>query len=312
MTHSAEDVFIEGLLKKEAELTLPMVAAPEEVIPPTQPPVPKSLTYRSVFSHPDAHPLALDVTLLKHFELEWLSWLSDTLFLEIERTFSTSIAEVNKLKILAVQTLHVIDTCWEEWEIFEKHIWALNGMVPRVDSIQPPDLTMLFSGVSIINSIRKETFGEEVARYCAAVFLYENVHYAPEPLSFCQDFISQPMFTCKDCGQKGSTLPPFEGMCWSCGRHFQSEHPFKFEPDPEVVKKGGAKNLDYYVTYDCNPVKKRFDELNALPADKLKAAIKENSDDIQSAKLITAVDFVKYKSQQLAEQLSSLKTWLGA
>lgn len=306
MTQRPEDIFAEGLMEKKAEVPPP---PPEELAPVPQP-APRSLTSRSVFSHPDAHPLALDVVLLKHFELEWLQWLPDTLFLEIEKTFTTSIAEVNKLKILASQTLHVTDAAWEEWEIFEKTVWALNGMVPRVDTIQPPDLPMLFAGVSMINDIRQESYGEEVSRYCAAVFLHEHVHYAPEPLTFCQQYLTQPTYKCKDCGQAGSALPPFDGMCWSCGGHFDSEHPFKFEPSPEAIRLGRGRNLEMGVTFDPEPAKKRFQELNAMPADQVAAAIREASEDLQAAKLITAVDFMKYRSQQLAEQLTSLRSWL--
>lgn len=305
MISKSAQQFINGLMPKIAE-----EVAPKEIA--STPSLPKALTSKSIFSHPDSHPLTLDMVLLKHFDLEWLTWLSDTLFFEIEQTFSTSIAEANKLKILATQTLHVTDACWEAWEIFEKHLWALNGIVPRTDSIQPPDLPILLAGVSIINSIRKETYGEEVSRYCAAVFLNENVHYAPEPLSFCQPYITQPKYKCMDCNQIGSALPPFDGMCWSCGKHFASEHPFKFEADKDVVKRKGARNIILGITFDYEPIKKRFDELNSLPDDKLKPAIREVSEDIQAAKLITAIDLVKHRNQQLADQLTSLKSWLEA
>lgn len=304
MSSSPEDIFTEGLMEKAAApLPLPDISAPVAASP-------KSLTSRSVFSHPDAHPLALDLVLLKNFELEWLTWLPDTLFSEIEKTFSTSIAEVNKLKILAAQTLHVIDVAWDQWEIFEKTVWALNGMIPRVEVIQPPDLPMLMAGVAMIDHIRKETYGEEVARYCAAVFLHENVFYAPEPLSFCQPYVTQPMYRCKDCGQEGSALRPFDGTCWSCGGHFNTEHPFSLEPDPEAVRRGAGKNIELFDTFEKEPTQKRFEELDKLNADQLKTAIKETSEDIQAAKLITAVDFMKHRDQQLNEQLTSLRSWL--
>lgn len=296
----AELDFFEAISEKKAEVNTPILNTP----------IPRSLTSKSVFSHPEAHPVALDLVLLKHFELEWLRWLPDTLFAEIEATFSTSIAEVNKLKILAAQTLHVTDVFWEQWEVFEKTLWALNGQIPHVDWIQPPDLSILMAGVDTANKMRQETYGEEVSRYCAAVFLYENVFYAPEPLSFCQKYIIEPKFKCNDCDQTGSALPPFNGMCWSCGGHFDSEFPFKFEPDPEAVTKGLGKNITITKTFDPDPIQKRFKELDTLPADELKRQIKEVPEDIQAAKLIIATDFTQYRSHQLVEQLSSLRTWL--
>jgi hypothetical protein len=296
-----EDVFVDGLMETKA---------PVATEPPASVALPRSITSRSVFSHPEAHPVALDLVLLKNFDLEWLRWLPDTLFSEIEKTFGTSIAEVNRIKILAAQTLHTIDSFWEAWEIFEKVVWSLNGHVPRVDVLQPPDLSILMSGVDMANGIRQETYGEEVARYCAAVFLYENVLYAPEPLSFCQKYIDNPMYECHDCGKMGSALPPFSGMCWSCGEFFDSEHPFKFAPDPEAVKKGRGRNITIANSYDSEPVKKRFQELNALPSDRLQSSIRETAEDIQAAKLIIATDFTKHRSQQLADQLTSLRGWL--
>lgn len=304
MTQRPEDIFAEALMEKKAEVPPPSPEPSPTAIssPPT---APRPLTSRSVFSHPEAHPLALDVVLLKNFELDWLTWLPETLFTEIEHTFGSSIAEVNKLKILAAQTLHVVDTFWDAWEIFEKTIWAINGQVPRLDTIQPPDLPMLMAGVDMANSIRQETYGEEVARYCAGVFLHENVFYAPEPLEFCQKYLEQPMYKCNDCGQVGSALGPFSGVCWSCGGHFDSEHPFKFEPDTTH-----GRNVTITKMFDPEPTKARFNVLNKLSAEQLKTAIHETAEDIQAAKLITAVDFTKYRSQQLAEQLMSLRGWL--
>jgi hypothetical protein len=301
VTQSPEEAFTDGLLEEKPVPVTEPVAIPAP---------PKSLTSKSVFSHPEAHPVALDLVLLKNFDLEWLQWLPDTLFSEIEKTFTTSIAEVNRLKILASQTLHTIDAFWEEWELFEKVLWALNGQVPNVNIMQPPDLSILMSGVDMANGIRQETYGEEVARYCAAVFLHENVFYAPDPLGFCQKYIEQPYYECRDCDQRGSALPPFEGMCWSCGEHFDSEHPFKFKPDRDAVRRGLGRNVVISKSYDPEPTKHRFQELNALPVEKLHASIKETVEDIQAAKLIIAVDFTKHRSQQLADQLTSLRSWL--
>jgi hypothetical protein len=303
MSSDADLNFFEGLVEKKAEEPNPPSA------PPTQP-APRIPTSRSIFSHPDAHPVALDLALLKHFQLEWLQWLPDTLFHEIEQTFKTSIAEINKLKILATQTLHVVDSFWEEWEIFEKTLWALNGTVPLVRLVQPPDLPILFAGVDIASSIREEKFSEEVARYCAAVFLNENVHYAAPPLDFCQRYLSNPYYICKDCGKHGDLIEPFDGLCTSCAGHYDTEHPFSFKPDPEAINRGAGKNISIHLTYEYEHVRERFNTLNAMAPDKVASSIREVSEDIQAAKLITAVDFMEYRKKQLNDQMSTLKDWL--
>jgi hypothetical protein len=277
---------------------------------PTTPPVPRVLTSKSVFSHPEAHPVVLDLVLLQHFHVDWFDWLEDTLFFEIEKEFNTSIADVNKYKILAAKTLHITDAFWDHWEMFEKGITALNGIVPMPHTMQPPDLATLMAGVDIADGIRREEYSDEVSRYCAAVFLNENVHYAPPPLDFCQDFITQPMYTCNDCGKYAAAAPPFEGLCTSCTAYYRSDTPFALRPDAELVKKGFGRNLTMSQVNPYEKVKARFEELDKMSGDKLVAAIKEVPEDIQAAKLISAVDYRNHRAQQLKEQLESLRGWL--
>lgn len=305
MTRSPEDAFFEAI---GGVIESPPISTKKEAQQVPAPPRP--LSSRSLFSHPDAHPFVLDLALLKAFRLEWLNWLPDTLFVEIEKTFGGSLAEVNRLKILAAQTLHVTDVFWEKWEIFEKTVLALNGIVPRLEFIQPPDLGVLLAGVDTANSIRKEKYGEEVARYVAAVFLAEHVHYAPEPVEFAQPYITQPTYCCQDCGKCGSALPPFDGMCTSCAGHFDDDKPFNFKPDQEAIERGAGRNLTKSVIFDPGPTKERFEELNKLPADKLRATLRETVEDVQAAKLITAFDYKSYQIQQRQEQVKALRGWL--
>ncbi len=311
---SKEDDFYRGLLGEEkaaAPLAAPDTAG--DLIPPEVPAAPKAVTQRNLFSHPDVHPVVLDLVLLAHFQLEWFSWLPETLFKEIELTFKTSIAEVNRLKIMAVQNLHVTDMFWETWEMFEKTLNSLNGIIPRLDVMQPPDLSSLLAGIDTANAIREEKFSDQVGRYVAACVLSEEVSYAPPPIEFAQPFISQPYYICKDCGKKGSALPPvFDGLCDSCTHKFNQEHAFSLRPDPELVAKGFGRNITLHQVHDPGPTKRRFEELNPLSGDSLKNAIKETAVDIEAAKLIIATDFQKFRMQQLQEQITSLGSWLGA
>ncbi len=307
-----EDDFYEGLLGGQPTVaTNPSepAARPLDPEPPTQP---KAVTSKNLFSHPDAHPVVLDMALLRFFGLDWFSWLSETLFSEIERVFKTSIAEVNRSKILAVQNLHVIDAFWDHWEIFEKGLTALNGGVPQLKVIQPPDLSSLLAGVDIANSIRKEEFSDEVSRYVAAAVLNEHVTYAPPPIDFAQPYITQPFYRCLDCGKIGSALPPFDGYCDSCTNRFDQQHSFSLRPDQERLEKGYGKNITLGKTYEFEQVKARFEELDNLPPESLLQHIKEVPNDIEAAKLIVATDYQRLKMKQLQDQISSLGSWLGA
>jgi hypothetical protein len=303
-----EDDFYRGLVGEEKQTAAPAPTAPAAF---SEPPL-KPVTSKNLFSNPDTHPYVLDLALLRQFQFGWFGWLPETLFFEIEQTFKTSIAEVNRLKILAVQSMHVTDAFWEQWEIFEKTLGALNGTVPRLDVMQPPDASFLLAGVDMANAIRKEEFSDEIGRYVAACLLFEHITYAPPPLEFAKEFLAAPYYVCKDCGKKGSALPPFDGTCDSCTGKFRGEHPFAFKPDPILLAQGHGKDLLMGLTYDPDPVKKRFDELNQMPANKLAGAIREVPEDIEAAKLIVAVDYQKYRDQQLQEQLTALGPWLGA
>jgi len=299
MSDTPEDLFFEKLKEKKAE-----------EIQVRQDTGPRPVTQRNLFENPESHPVLLDAALLKTFGVEWFPWLAETLFHEIEQTFKTSIADVNRLKIMTVQTLHVTDSFWEEWEIFEKVINSLNNIPPMLGVMQPPDAGMLLAGVDIVNQVRKEEFSEEVARYTAACFLHDNVFYAPPPCDFAQLYISQPMYKCKDCGKTRSALPPFKGYCPSCTEIYSQEHPFTFEPSEEAIKKNKGQNIEYFLSFDPEPTKKRFEEFDKADPTALPGMIKEEAVDIQAAKLISAVDYKNSRIKQLDIQLTGIRPWL--
>ena len=83
-----------------------------------------------------------------------------------------------------------------------------------------------------------------------------------------------------------------------------------FKPDQAKLDKGFGRNITRGVTYDPAPIKARFEVLDKADPQKLPEMIRETSDDVQAAKLITAVDFKNLRAQQLREQLGSLRGWL--
>lgn len=266
----------------------------------------RPVTKSNLFSHSEAHPYVLDLALIKTFQLDWFYWDADTLFTEIEKTFRTSIAEVNRLKIMVAATLHVSDVFWDQWEVFEKAVLALNGIIPSTTYMQPPDVATLMTAVDIANSIRKEEFSEEVSRYVAACFLNDHISYAPEPLDFCAKYLCDSRYRCGECGKEGSAMPPFDGHCDSCSRKFEDEHAFNFKPHPDA--KDDPSKVEVFCTLDPKPTKERFEELVNLPPDQVK--IDETADDIEAAKLITATDYMKFRQHQRDTQFSQIKNWM--
>lgn len=311
MSKRLEEAFYEGLKEREkiAAPKLPVGASLDTSGAFAQP---QPVNPDNIFENPHAHPVVLDMILLKKFQLDWFPWYGDVLFRSIEQEFKTSVAEVNRLKIMAVQNLHVIDAFWEHWEVFEKVLAGLNGIIPQFKLMQPPDLATLYAGVDIANGVRVESFSDEVKRYCAAVLLHEGVSYAAPPLDFCQEYVSQPVYRCKDCDRTGSALPPFDGHCPTCTQKFEQDKAFSLKPDPDMKDKTKGADLEYTLAYDPQPTKRRFEELSKMPAEQLSASIGETAEDIESARLVVAVDYMQYQQKQLKEQLESLRGWLEA
>lgn len=331
-----EDLFYEGLLGSRLQKEASPSPQPELVYDrgedldeleklgqdPTEPPPTEAelgmdktaqLVFRQVsksnlFSHPEAHPYVLDLALIKTFGLDWFGWDPETVFEEIKQTFNTSIADVNRVKIMATMTMHLVDTAWDQWEIFEHTIQALNGVISKPGYMHPCDISSLMAGVDIMNEIRKEDFADEVGRYTAACFLNDEISYAPSPLEYAQQFLSDPRYSCGHCGNHGSALPPFDGRCDSCSAKFEDEHPFNFKAADWA--KDDPDDVDYYLGVEFQDTKKRFEELVGLPAEKI--TIDETPDDIEAAKLIAATDYMELRRKQKDQQLNDLKDWLGA
>lgn len=266
----------------------------------------RSVTSQNLFTRPEAHPVVLDLALLKIFGAEWFTWLLDTVLWEIERELKTSVADTNKVKIAACMNLHVGEDFWGRWEIFEKTLHSLVGNVTRIDLLHPPELGVLYAGVSMANQVRPEPFQEEVARYCAAVHRFHEVCYAPAPLDFCQTYLSDPRYRCKDCGTEGSALPPFDDRCPACAGTFAHDHPFAFRPPPG--EKG--KNLEFFLRFDPALVRQRFEALDPLSGD-LTSKLQETSEDQQAALLLDAKDTERFWERNLQDQMRGLQGWLS-
>lgn len=159
-------------------------SAPSPIVAPQD-----KFSKETIFTYTYTHPAVLDIVCLSKFGYDWYGWLGETIAQEIKLSFNATISRVNWSKLMAVKTLHVVDTYWEEWEIFEKITNALNGISPAIGIVQGLDTNQVINGVEIANLIRKETFNEEVARYVAACLVHDDVHYAPPPVDFAQRFI---------------------------------------------------------------------------------------------------------------------------
>lgn len=273
------------------------------------PDVGKPVTLRNLFTHQDTHPIVLDFALLKAFGLEWYGWEAETIWAEIQRIFKMHISEINRAKVQTLKTLHVSNAPWEHWQVFEKVVQGLNNIVPRWAFMQAPSLEQLYAALDMLEHIRVREFENEVKLYIATAVLHEDVTYVPAPLSFVQLEVSQPYYKCKECGREYSALF-HDGFCDTCSQKFDPEQGLSMKPKQEAINAGRGTAMESLVRHDPSEVEKRWNAVKVEPLNKID--LQENAVDIQVAKLLIARDYMNIRRRQLAEQLVTLKPWLGA
>jgi hypothetical protein len=139
------------------------------------------VTLRSIFHHPEAHPVILDLLLLRKYDADWLLWEPETLRLVIPRDFNTTLSEVNFHKLCAVKTLHLVDTFWQRWEVFLWCTMSLNGTLPDFEVLAPPTVAQLLVAVDVANQLRDDvSWSEEIKGFVKSVYKYENI-FCPQP-----------------------------------------------------------------------------------------------------------------------------------
>lgn len=268
-----------------------------------------AVTLRNLFTHQDTHPVVIDFALLKAFGLEWYGWEAETIWAEVQRVFQMNISEVNRAKVQTLKTLHVSGAPWEFWHVMEKIVQGLNGLVPRWAVMQVPSLEQLYAAMDMLEHIRIQEFQPEVKLYMAAAVLEEDVTFVPAPLDFLQPEVSQPYYHCNDCGHEDSALF-HDGICDTCTEKYSAEQGLSMKPKQELVNAGRGKNMTLLLKHDPAAVQQRWEMVKNDPIAKVE--LEENEVDIQVAKLLVARDYMNLRRKQLAEQIVTLKSWLGA
>lgn len=293
-----EDEFYESL-RKEAQAPGPArgdddgadeapVEAGEASEPaaPTKAPErsPAPLTRRNLFEHHDAHPLLLDIVLLEKYGPIWLDWEFETLWSEIEEDFEQATISVhNRNKVQATRTCHLVDTPWEAWETFVIVCQAFNNNVPNFRTLYRPSPAQIMCAVDIMRRLRKVEFSEEVGKFIAACFLDEGVVFTPPPVDFAQEWASRPVYKCKDCGRVDRDYD--NDVCDSCGASQSS-----------LVKE---------LERDFRPVQARYEQIIGQGEDR--DELQETPEDVQTAKLLIARDYVRMRRDQLQAQLTVIQ-----
>tara|TARA_Y100000310_G_scaffold334995_1_gene415982 strand:- start:14045 stop:14713 length:669 start_codon:yes stop_codon:yes gene_type:complete len=147
---------------------------------------------KQAFTNRETHPLILNLLLLKEFGSDYLGWEPETCWVEIGRTWNTTISEINRNKIQAIRTCHVSDDPYERWEVFEKVAMGLVGLTPKFDLIQRPTLHRAALALDILAQVKEDLkLSDEVYKYVAAVMLDSGVAYGPGPLEPSNKYLTK-------------------------------------------------------------------------------------------------------------------------
>lgn len=170
------------------ETTDPIEAQPaaEPKLESARVPLPTGVTPTNIFRHPDAHPIALDVLLLRQYGPEWMVWEAETIQHLVSLEFKgQTLSDLNLAKIQACRTLHLVDTFWERWEVFGWCTVALNSEFPDFEILQVPSAAQILVGIDIASRIRDDVaWSEEIREYIKAVFRHDDIYVALPPADF--------------------------------------------------------------------------------------------------------------------------------
>ena len=148
------------------------------------------LTQKHAFTNRATHPLVLNLILIKEFGPEYLGWEPETLWLEIDRSWGTTVSDINKNKIQAIRTCHTTDQPYERWEVFEAVCSGLLGLPPRFDLIQKSAPHKAAYAIEVMSQIKdKKKFSDEVFKYVAANMLDAGMAYGHGVLEPCNQHL---------------------------------------------------------------------------------------------------------------------------
>lgn len=146
------------------------------------------VTSINLFQQPEAHPVILDLALLRKYGPEWMHWEQETLVFRIPQDFRTSgVSELNVDKIQACKALHFNDNFWLQWEIFNWCLHPFNNVYPNFEVLQVPSTAMIMVAVSTANALRDDVqWSQEVKDFMAVACRHDGIFFPPAPIEFLQ------------------------------------------------------------------------------------------------------------------------------
>lgn len=146
------------------------------------------VTIINLFQQPEAHPVVLDLVLLRKYGAEWMTWEPETLVWRIPQDFRTSgVSDLNLNKIQAMKTLHYNDNFWRQWEVFNWCAQTFNNLYPNFEVMQVPSSAQLMVAVSTAANVRSDVaWSDEVKSFMSNACRHDGIFYPAAPLDFLE------------------------------------------------------------------------------------------------------------------------------
>ena len=157
----------------------------------------------NVFYNPLANPMDL-ASALKQYGTSVLAWAPETLMNAIDRQFSgwsevelaealdhfhktgnlkTKVPQLVREKVYAIRVIATSNTVQNEWHVFEKIGGVFNDRIAQFGTIEPMNAAECAKTVAIIESVRPDTYENEIKAYIAAA-CHEYGLYTAAPVKW--------------------------------------------------------------------------------------------------------------------------------
>ena len=127
------------------------------------------------------HLLTLDLLVIRKLGVQALMWESPVLRDEMVAAFG-EIGPVTWERIQAARCMHLRESFWTEWEVFENCALAICGRPVNFGFMQPLEAEELAVAVRTAERIDSRVYSEDVKRYIAASCLHDGLWYTEPPL----------------------------------------------------------------------------------------------------------------------------------
>lgn len=146
------------------------------------------VTLVNLFQQPEAHPVVLDLALLRKYGAEWLVWEPETLAWRIPQDFhTTGVSDLSMDKIEAMKTLHYNDNYWTQWEVFNWCTAPFNNMYANFEVMQAPSTAQVMVSVATAADVRGDVqWSDEVKEFMVNSCRYDGIFCPPPPLEFLE------------------------------------------------------------------------------------------------------------------------------